>query len=77
MCDQASDLWQQLQLASQPEPDLWDTVDMGRKWLVDFNPGKIQLVLFGHSNNAGAIDVKMDGSVLKEKFYDAGLDFLV
>ena len=50
---------------------------MGRKWLVDFNPGKIQLVLFGHSNNAGAIDVKMDRSVLKEKFYDAGLDFLV
>ena len=31
-------------------------------WLVDFNAGKTQLVLFDHSNT-GAIDVKMDGSV--------------
>ena len=36
-CDQASDLWQQLQLASELESDLRDTVDWGRKWLVDFN----------------------------------------
>ena len=35
--------------------------------LVDFNAGKTQLVLFGQSNNAGAIDVKMDGSVFEEK----------
>ena len=26
-CDQASDLWQQLELASELEPDLRDTVD--------------------------------------------------
>ena len=39
-CDQASDLWQQLELASEPESDLRDTVDWGRKWLVDFNAGK-------------------------------------
>ena len=26
-CDQASDLWQQLELASEPESDLQDTVD--------------------------------------------------
>ena len=32
-CDQASDLWQQLELASELESDLWDTVDWGRKWL--------------------------------------------
>ena len=25
MCDQASDLWQQLQLSSELESDLWDT----------------------------------------------------
>ena len=36
-CNQASDLWQQLELASELESDLQDTVDWGRKWLVDFN----------------------------------------
>ena len=45
-CDQASDLWQQLELASELESDLRDTVDWGRKWLVDFNAGKTQLVSF-------------------------------
>ena len=62
--DQASDLWQQLELASKLECDLRDTVDWGRKWLVDFNAGETQLVSFDGSNNTGAIDVKMDGSVL-------------
>ena len=66
-CDQASDLWQQLELASELESDLRDTVDWGKKWLVDFNAGKIQLVSFDRSNNTGIIDVKMDGSVLEEK----------
>ena len=32
-CDQASDLWQQLELASALECDLRDTVDWGRNWL--------------------------------------------
>ena len=49
-CDQASDLWQQLELASELECDLWDTVDWGKKWLVDFIVGKIHLVLIGWSN---------------------------
>ena len=66
-CDQTSDLWQQLKLASKLESDLRDTVDRGRKWLVDFNAGKTQLVSFDQSKNTGAIDVKMDGSVLEEK----------
>ena len=35
-CDQLSDLWQQLELASELESDLRDTEDRGRKWLVDF-----------------------------------------
>ena len=26
-CDQASDLWQQIELVSKPESDLWETVD--------------------------------------------------
>ena len=59
--DQASDLWQQLELASGLESDLRDTVDWGRKWLVGLNDGKTQLVSFDRSNNTGAIDVKMEG----------------
>ena len=65
-CDQASDLWQQLKLASELESDLRETVDWGRKWLVDFNVGKTQLVSFDRSNKTAAIDVKMNGSVLEE-----------
>ena len=66
-CDQASDLWQQLELASERESDLRDTVDWGKKWLVDFNAGKTQLVSFDRSNNNGSIDVRMGGSILEEK----------
>ena len=44
-------------------------MDWGRKWLVDFNAGKTQLVSFDQSNNTGAIDVKMDESVLEQKSY--------
>ena len=79
-CNQASDLWQQLELDSEIESDLGDTVDWGRKWFVDFNAGKSRLVrLTGliTSNNTGAIDVKMDGSVLEENlsFKLLGLTF--
>ena len=76
-CDQASDLWQQLELAFELESYLQDIVNWGRKWLVDFNVGKTQIVSFHQSNNTGAIDVKMDGSVLEEKssFKNAGVDF--
>ena len=76
-CDQASDLWQQLELASELESDLQDTVDWGKKWLVDFNALKTQLILFDWSNSNGSIDVKMEGSVLEEKscFKMLGLTF--
>ena len=66
-CDQEFDLWQRLELASELESDLGDTVDWSRKWLVDFNAGKSQLVLFDRTNNTGAIDIKMDGSVFEKK----------
>ena len=39
-CDQASDLWQQLYLASELESDLRATVELGEKWLIDFNAEK-------------------------------------
>ena len=45
--DQAPDLLQQLDLASELESDLRDIVDWRRKWLVDFSATKTQLVLFG------------------------------
>ena len=76
-CDQASDLWQQLELASELESDLQDTVDWDRKWPVDFNAGKTQLVSFDWSKNTGAIDVNMDRSVHEGKtsFKMLGLTF--
>ena len=52
-------------------------MDWGKRWLVDFNAGKTQMVLFDQSNNAGAIDVKIHGSVFEEKssFKMLGLAF--
>ena len=50
-CDRASDLWQQLELDSELESDLRDTVDWSKKCLVDFIAGKLQLVSFDRSNN--------------------------
>ena len=72
-CDRTSDLWQQLELASELESDLRDTVDWGKQWLVDFNAGKTQLDWFDRSNNNGT----MDGSILEEKssFKMLGLTF--
>ena len=60
-------MWQQLELVSELDSDLQDALEWDRKWLIDFNAGKTQLVLFDWSNNTGAINVKMDGSVLEEK----------
>ena len=76
-CDQASDLWQQIELASELESDLRDTVDWGRNWLVDFNAAKTQLVSFDRFIITNAIDVKMDGSVCDKKssFLMLGLTF--
>ena len=54
-------------MAADLESDLQDIGDWGWKWPVDLNAGKTQLVSFHRSNNASAIDVKMDGSVLEEE----------
>ena len=64
-------------MASELESDLQDTVDSGKKWLVDFNARKNQLVLLDQSCKTGSIDVKMDGSVIEEKssFKMLGLTF--
>ena len=53
-------------------------MELVRKWLVDFNTGKTQVVSFVQPKNSGVIDMKMDGSVPKEKsfFKMLGLTFL-
>ena len=50
-------------MASELESDIRGTVDWGRKWLIGFSARKAQPASFDWSNNSGAIDVKMDGSV--------------
>ena len=47
---QLSDLWQQLELASELESDLRDTMDWDKMWLGDFSARKTQLVSFDQSN---------------------------
>ena len=76
-CDQASDLLEHLELVSELQSDLRDTTVWGKKWLVDFNAVKTQLVSFDQSNNNGSSNVKMDGSVLEGKsaFKMLGLTF--
>ena len=52
-----------------------DSVDQRKKWLVNFNVGKTQLLLFDQSSSSTAINVKMDGRL--EKFFSKlGLYFL-
>ena len=67
--DQVFHLWQQLELASEFEPDLRDPVVWGTRWVVDFNPQKTQIVSFDWSNNSDTDDVKMDGSILEKESY--------
>ena len=64
-------------MASELESHLQDILDWGKKWLVNLNAGKTQLVSFDRSDNTGAIDVKMDGYALEEKssFKILGLTF--
>ena len=64
-------------MASELESDLRDTIGWVRKWHVDFNTGKTQLVLFDRSNNSGSVDVKMEGFILEKKlcFKMTGLSF--
>ena len=71
-CDGASDLWQQL------ESDLWDTVDWGKNWLINFNAGRTQLVSFDRSNNNGLLMWKLMGLLRKNHLLRcyAGVDLL-
>ena len=55
------------------EPDIQDTLNWSRKWLVDFNAGKTQLVSFYRSNDTGSIYMKKIVLFLRKI---AGVDFL-
>ena len=52
-------------------------MDWGKKWLVDFNAVKTQLVSSDRSNNTGSIDLNMDVYFLEKKlsFETLGLTF--
>ena len=54
-------------MVAEPYSDQRITLDWGRKWLVDFNAGKTQLLSFGRSHNTGATDMKKREFVLEEK----------
>ena len=58
---------QQLELASECKSNLLDTIKFGKKQLVDFDEGKYNIDSFERTNNSGAIDVKMDRPIFKEK----------
>ena len=64
---EASGFWKPLDLPSEFQRD---TAGWGRKWLVDFNARKTEIVSFDHYNNSGANDMKVNGSVL-EDFFEA------
>ena len=66
-CDQEFDLWQQIELALQLVSNLRDMVNWDRKWLVNFNAQKNQVVSFDLLYNYDAIDMKMNGSVTENK----------
>ena len=66
-CDQASNLCQQLELASGLESDLRDTRNWSRKGLADSDAGKTQHLLFVRSINFGATELKTDWPLFEEK----------
>ena len=53
-CYQVSDLWEQLELASELESNLGGNVYWDSKWLVNLNAGKTELVSFDYRKNTGA-----------------------
>ena len=52
----ATNLRQQLELASELESHLWDAEDRGRMWRADFDAGKAQLFSSDRSNNSSELD---------------------
>ena len=55
--------------AFELETDLRNTVDGDRKWPLDYNAGKANLLSFGQFNTSSDIDVNMDRSFLEELMF--------
>ena len=64
-----SDIWSKAATRDGCWTLLWSTNHFGwcRKWLVDFNAEKTQLLSFGRSHNTGATGMKKHEFVLEEK----------
>ena len=76
-CDQTSDLWQQLGLASELKSNLQDTLDWGRKQLVDFNLEKFNWFCLTSLIKLVLLMWKSMGLFLSKKhLLKAGVDFL-
>ena len=58
-----------LELSSELVSDLRNTLDWGMKRIIVFNAEKTELVSFDWSSNSGAINAKMDWSVLEYKLF--------
>ena len=71
-CDQTSDLWYLLEVASE-----YDPVDWSINQLVDYKTGKTQFVIFDLLNNCGATNAKLNGCNLQRRssFKILGLSF--
>ena len=65
-CDQASELWQQVEFSPGFESDLRGIVQWGRKCLVNLNARNTRIDWLDCLNNFNANDVKLDASVLGE-----------
>ena len=53
--------------AKIPALKVWDNLNYGGKWGCSFQSWKKLTCFFDQSNNSGAYDIKMDGSVLEKK----------
>ena len=60
-CGPTFGVWQQLELTSELESDLEDTLGLSRKRFVDSNMVETQLFPFNHSDNCSATNLKMKG----------------
>ena len=73
--EQASELCQQVDLASELESNLRDTIDWERKLLLEFKAGKNLPVLFDWSHNSRVIDVKWIGIFFNKIIFMLGSFF--
>ena len=67
-CDQATNLWQQLELVSDLESNLW--IDWGKKWIIDFNAEKTSLGSFEQFATLVLLMQKWKDLFLEQNFFE-------